>query len=462
MTRNCFLPAFVAALSFTLALPGSLAHAQWTVVGTRIYYNAGNVGVGTGNPLYPLDVRATDSRALGVINYSSSGTTYGVHSVARSVNGRGVYGLANNTTGSGYGLFGVSNGRSGRGVYGYASSAGTTGTPYGVYGRSLSANGAAVFGDGAQAPGVWGQTDSTNPGSSIGRNSASGVRGEITSTAPGSWAGGVWGINNSRTASGVGVGGYHAGRGYAIYGRVLNDNGYAGYFRGGRNYFEGDVGIGTTSPDFKLDVEGDIKIRTDDRIYFGAVGENGDSAYITRQNNGSNSMVLDLVIGDETGTSGTDYVRVREESDADAIWFGSDGSAWKPGGGAWTATSDRRVKRDITPLDGSLDKLLELRGVNFYYTDLTVPGASAGLKTGFVAQEVESVFPEWVTEFSGDPAHPGLKAVTITGFEALTVEALRELRSEKDEQIAALREENDALRERLVRVEALIAGLQEK
>jgi endosialidase-like protein len=452
----------VAAVAFTLSLPGALAHAQWTVVGARIYYNAGNVGIGIANPAYPLDVRVTGGRAVAVTNYATTGTTFGVYSVVRSLTGRGMYGLANNTAGSGYGLFGVSNGRSGRGVYGYASNSGSTGSPYGVYGRSLSAKGSAVFGDGARAPGVWGQTASTSAGSSIGRTSAAGVRGEVTSTAPGSWAGGVWGINNARTASGVGVGGYHAGRGYAIYGRVLNSSGYAGYFRGGRNYFEGDVGIGTTRPEFKLDVEGDIKIRTDDRIYFGDIGESGDSVYMTRVNNGANSVVLDIVVGDDPGTANTDYVRILEESGDEAIWFGSDGSAWKPGGGSWTATSDRRVKRDITTLDGSLDRLLQLRGVNFYYTDLTVPGASAGLKTGFVAQEVESVFPEWVTEFNGDPSHPGLKAVTITGFEALTVEALRELQAEKDEQIATLRDENNELRKRLDRVEEMIADLQSK
>ncbi len=452
----------VAAVAFTLSLPGALASAQWTVVGTRIYYNAGNVGIGIANPAYPLDVRTTGSRAVGVTNYATTGTSYGVYSVVRSSTGRGVYGLSNNTAGSGYGLFGVSNGRSGRGVYGYASNSGSTGTPYGVYGRSLSSNGAAVFGDGNRAPGVWGRTASTSSGSSIGRNSASGVRGEITSTAPGSWAGGVWGTNNSRTGAGVGVGGYHAGRGYAVYGRVRNINGYSGFFRGGRNYFEGDVGIGTTNPQFKLDVEGDIRIRTDDRIYFGDIGENGDTVYMTRVNNGSNSVVLDIVIGDDPGSSNTDYVRILEDSGNEAIWFGSDGSAWKPGGGSWTATSDRRVKRDITGLDGSLDRLLRLRGVSFYYSDLTVPGASAGLKTGFVAQEVESVFPEWVTEFDGDPSHPGLKAVTITGFEALTVESLRELRIEKDEQIAKLESENEVLRDRLDRVEALLERLVEK
>ena len=64
-----------------------------------------------------------------------------------------------------------------------------------------------------------------------------------------------------------------------------------------------------------------------------------------------------------------------------------------------------------------------------------------------VAQEVEHVFPDWVG-VNGR----GHKTVTYRGFEALTVEALRELRQEKDAEIAALRSE----------MEERIAALEKK
>jgi len=54
-----------------------------------------------------------------------------------------------------------------------------------------------------------------------------------------------------------------------------------------------------------------------------------------------------------------------------------------------------------------------------------------------IAQEVEEVFPDWVEE-----NRRGHKTVTYRGFEALTVEALRDLRAEKDSQIAVLRKQN--------------------
>ncbi|TVQ08969.1 MAG: hypothetical protein EA361_16015 [Bacteroidetes bacterium] len=61
-----------------------------------------------------------------------------------------------------------------------------------------------------------------------------------------------------------------------------------------------------------------------------------------------------------------------------------------------------------------------------------------GERIGMIAQEVAEVFPDWVDE-AGD----GYLRLTYRGFEALVVEALRELREEKDAEIARLREEKD-------------------
>jgi hypothetical protein len=94
-----------------------------------------------------------------------------------------------------------------------------------------------------------------------------------------------------------------------------------------------------------------------------------------------------------------------------------------------------------------------------------------GPQVGFIAQEVERVFPDWVSEGAD-----GYKTVGPRGFEALTVEALRELRAEsaaidggQSARIAALEAENAKLRTeldrrdaeyraRLERLESLIAG----
>lgn len=120
-----------------------------------------------------------------------------------------------------------------------------------------------------------------------------------------------------------------------------------------------------------------------------------------------------------------------------------NGDAAKPGGGSWSVLSDQRTKQNIRPLRGALDRVLALQGYTFEYTPaaqadgLALPGEQIGL----VAQQVEQVFPDWVGEDTN-----GTKYVTERGTTALFVEALRELRAEKDAEIAALRAEIESLR----------------
>ena len=115
---------------------------------------------------------------------------------------------------------------------------------------------------------------------------------------------------------------------------------------------------------------------------------------------------------------------------APAFLLHVNGSAGKPGGGSWANSSDRRLKKNIHGLPGSLDKLLALRGVRFEFKDPEAINELHGERIGMIAQEVEEVFPGWV-----DQGRHGYKTLTFRGFEALAVEALRELREEKDRQL---------------------------
>ena len=104
------------------------------------------------------------------------------------------------------------------------------------------------------------------------------------------------------------------------------------------------------------------------------------------------------------------------------------GNAFKPGGGSWAVLSDRRAKTSIRPLSGALNQVLRLRGVSYEYTNPSAFHELSGRQIGMVAQDVEAVFPSWV-----DTGEDGYKRLTFRGFEALTVEALREL----DEQVTS-------------------------
>jgi endosialidase-like protein len=71
-------------------------------------------------------------------------------------------------------------------------------------------------------------------------------------------------------------------------------------------------------------------------------------------------------------------------------------------------------------------------------------GNLTGPQMGLIADEVEEVFPEWI---SVDPE--GYKQLTVRGFEALVVEALRALKAENDH----IKVQNQALETRVVGLE---------
>ncbi|MBN8596768.1 MAG: tail fiber domain-containing protein [Planctomycetes bacterium] len=127
------------------------------------------------------------------------------------------------------------------------------------------------------------------------------------------------------------------------------------------------------------------------------------------------------------------------------------GTVAKPGGGSFANYSDRTLKRDIEPLTGTLDRLLSLHGYSFRYTEeaITKKHALKGTQLGLMAQEVQSVFPDWVNTDS-----EGKLMVTERATTALMVEALRDLRTEKDAQIEAQKKEIESLRARLEAIEA--------
>ena len=85
--------------------------------------------------------------------------------------------------------------------------------------------------------------------------------------------------------------------------------------------------------------------------------------------------------------------------------------------------SDRRFKKDIVTVDNALSKVLQLRGVNYYWRNNEFPnrGFDDKLELGLIAQEVEAVIPEIVAEI-GD----GYKGVEYSKLVALLVEAIKE------------------------------------
>lgn len=86
---------------------------------------------------------------------------------------------------------------------------------------------------------------------------------------------------------------------------------------------------------------------------------------------------------------------------------------------AAAAFSDIRVKENIVPIDKALEKIDELTGSMFDYKGLK--GARTG---GVMAQDIEKVLPDAVTEVKG------VKCVNMNAVIALLVNAVKELKAE--------------------------------
>lgn len=93
--------------------------------------------------------------------------------------------------------------------------------------------------------------------------------------------------------------------------------------------------------------------------------------------------------------------------------------------GAVSTFSDARLKEDILPLQSSLEQVLALRGVSFSWKGDPTEKPSYG----FIAQEVETVFPDLVSDGAD-----GRKSISTTSILPLLLEALRELRARHREQ----------------------------
>lgn len=98
-------------------------------------------------------------------------------------------------------------------------------------------------------------------------------------------------------------------------------------------------------------------------------------------------------------------------------------------------TSDERAKKNIVPLGSTLKGVLELNPVTFEMKD--IPGL---LNSGFIAQEVEKVYPQLVRVLKDSNYEGGKKTLDYNSFIPLLTKAIQEQQEIIEQKDAQIRE----------------------
>lgn len=130
------------------------------------------------------------------------------------------------------------------------------------------------------------------------------------------------------------------------------------------------------------------------------------------------------------------------------IFNGNDRSLIDATSGAYNQLSDRRLKKNIQPLKPVIDKVMRLKPSRYHYSS-NISGKPESI--GFIAQDVEKIFPELV-KTSGK-----YKALSYDGFAVLAIKALQE----QQKIIKIQQSEINTLKARMNRIEYLEAALEE-
>jgi hypothetical protein len=303
--------------------------------------------------------------------------------------GTAIEGESNSTSGVFYGLSGKSASADGIGVFGRSPA--LSGNTYGVYGLAISPNGVGVCGAG-NSIGVFGRSD-MQTGLSIG----------VMATSTSTDGIGALGIGHAIGIKGQGNTG--------ILGVASNLNGFAGVFEG------------------RLSVTGEANLN------------NGVHEGIALRCNGVEALWFDGNVFSWGFGSQLNYF-------AKPITIGSgnytgyqlavNGEAAKTGGSSWSVLSDVRLKNLTGAYVKGLNEIVALQPVTFTYTKDNPRELDPDKEQiGFIAQDVQKIFPEAINECPDGYLDFNMHAINVA-----LVNAIKELKSENDQ----LKNNNDKLK----------------
>lgn len=198
---------------------------------------------------------------------------------------------------------------------------------------------------------------------------------------------------------------------------VTINNGYL------RLYFNGSTSSGIKAVRFNNDPNGPYF--NQDTVIQGA------AAYVAGNRYDSSGSLPSHRFYFQQDASTTEFARFDEND------------CYKIGGGYWTAMSDINVKTNIADISDGLEKVIQLQPVEFEYIDTI--NIKKGRRAGFIAQDVEEVFPENVSTQSDVFDLEGEYKTLKGDFIGYLVAAVQELADKIEAQKETIHQNNEKI-----------------